>query len=274
MKKRSHLYQLVLENNSKKRKEYFHFDAMTFKKEKPKKGVKLSTIDALTTLFDDHEEMFDYLGILFEFEDIKLSIEYKPRPNGEFRYLDVVWADKALSSLSKISEHGVDFTGSKQYDTIMEIIEEIKKEDTGFIMQLLNPDKEDIRISDKARALVSAHSVSVDDRVVGSLIQHFKDYDDCRPLYLAYKEYKESNKRAKIIIRSWHQNKEDVRISDKARALVSDHSVSNDDRVEVSLIQHFKDYDDCRPLYPAHKEYKESNKKAKIIVRSWHQKDK
>lgn len=204
--KKSQLFYLTRVKRDNLEKEYFHFDEMRFDSEKPKRGVKLSTIDAMTSLFDDENDFILYINRdSLEGNNYNYQIEYKLKPVSDPKTLDVVWNNPTISALSKISENKVDFTGTKQFDTLNSIMNELKDPESGFIMHIMKPDREDIRISDKARAIVNVLNISKDDNLFHDFIEQFKDYKDFRSLFLGYEEYKKTNNKAKIIIKSWHQ---------------------------------------------------------------------
>ena len=177
--------------------EYFDFEQMEFSSEK-KKGVYLATIDALTTIFTDKEEMENYFDIPIQETANHYKIIYRSKNKNKDKELNVVWDDPILSGFSKLTDGKVDYTGNTQYETLMEMLNELRDVKTGFGMRLSKSKKEEHKLSDHAKSVVIAASSDNSNSFTGDFIKTFSSYKDCRALYLAYKEHKEMPSKIKV----------------------------------------------------------------------------
>ena len=205
MKKESSAY-LIRENTKDGTKEYFDFETMSFKSEKPRRSSVVSTIDALTTLFESPSELEEYLSEpdSIDNENIyRYYIENTNRTKRESKNYQVIWDDITLSGLSKVTDGNVDFTGNVQYNTLLEIMDEIAKEDSGLEFYLERQTSDDLRLNKESKSLIIAHRADSSVDLVGEFLKNFSNYMQCRALYLGYKKYKESRNKSVIKIISW-----------------------------------------------------------------------
>ena len=205
MKKESSAY-LIKENTKDGTKEYFDFETMSFKSEKPRRSSVVSTIDALTTLFESPSALEEYLSEpdSIDNENIyRYYIENTNRTKKESKNYQVIWDDITLSGLSKVTDGNVDFTGNVQYNTLLEIMDEIAKEDSGLEFFLERQTSDDLRLNKESKSLIIAHRADKSIDLVGEFLKNFSNYMQCRALYLGYKKYKESRNKAVIKIISW-----------------------------------------------------------------------
>lgn len=213
MKKESSAY-LIKENTKDGTKEYFDFETMSFKSEKPRRSSVVSTIDALTTLFESPSELEEYLSEpdSIDNENIyryyientnRYYIENTNRTKRESKNYQVIWDDITLSGLSKVTDGNVDFTGNVQYNTLLEIMDEIAKEDSGLEFFLERQTSDDLRLNKESKFLIIAHRADKSIDLVGEFLKNFSNYMQCRALYLGYKKYKESRNKSVIKIISW-----------------------------------------------------------------------
>ena len=205
MKKESSAY-LIRENTKDGTKEYFDFETMSFKSEKPRRSSVVSTIDALTSRFESPSALEEYLSEpdSIDNENIyRYYIENTNRTKKESKNYQVIWDDITLSGLSKVTDGNVDFTGNVQYNTLLEIMDEIAKEDSGLEFYLERQTSDDLRLNKESKSLIIAHRADKSIDLVGEFLKNFSNYMQCRALYLGYKKYKESRNKSVIKIISW-----------------------------------------------------------------------
>ncbi len=194
MAKNNGIYYLVKEDILDNTKYYFDFEEMNYSLEKGK-GVQLSTIDAMTSLFSNPTELDRYLD-REEFVDrenmFKYYISYRIRRKDEEKILTPIWQDQNISALSKITDGKVDYSNYLVYDLLIKLIDTIKETRNGFAMTMVNSKKGDIKICDYNKALIGmlASSRKKDEVSIGTIMDAFSSYKEFRSLYLGYKSYK------------------------------------------------------------------------------------
>ncbi len=182
-------YNLIREDIENEYLEYFDFESMSFVN-KVTKEVDLSSIDVLTTLFENQEELSNYIDKVEEFHseyNYSYKIIYTTNKTKEEKVLKVVWNDSTLSSFSKLADGKVDFTSEKNYYTFFNIIESIKDTKNGLSRKIATSKKESYRLSDHNRKIVEVLSSSKKEIPFKDLMEVFADYKECRALYLNYK---------------------------------------------------------------------------------------
>ena len=205
MKKETSAY-LIKENTKDGSKKYFDFESMNFQENKPRRSFPLSTIDALTTLFESPIELDEFLnssGSLDNENIYRYYIESTIMLKKDTKRYQVVWDDVVLSGLSKVTAGNVDFTGNIQYNTLLEIMDEIANEDSGLDFFLERQTSDDLRLSKESKSLIIAHRADNSIDLVGDYLKNFSNYMQCRALYLGYKKYKQSKNKTVIKIISW-----------------------------------------------------------------------
>lgn len=188
-------YNLIREDIENEYLEYFDFDSMSFVN-KVTKDVDLSSIDALTTLFENQEELSDYIDKVEEFHNeynYSYKIIYTINKTKEEKVLKIVWNDPTLSSFSKLADGKVDFSNDKNYYTFLYIIESIKKCKNGLVKRIMTSKKESYRISDNNKKIIETLTNSKKEVSFKDLMDVFSDYKECRALYLNYKYYNIEN---------------------------------------------------------------------------------
>ncbi len=204
--RKDNTFYLVKEDNETGDKQYFDFEAMGFSSDRPK-PVVISTIDALTTMFDSGEDLLVFAIRDREVEgSYKFYIESKLKNKDETKLYEAVFNDKALSALSKVSDGNVDFTGSRQFGILMDMMNEIGKQESPLAFQLTDDIHKDNGLNKDSKALVIAHNSDNSVDLITEYVEQFSSYIQCRTLYLGYKEYIEGRSKATIKILEWKQN--------------------------------------------------------------------
>ena len=178
-------YNLVREDIDNEHIEYFDFETMSFIN-KVTRGVALSTIDAMTTLFMDSSELSNY----FDKVENDYTYTYKiifTNKNQEEKVLKIIWNDPTLSSFSKLADGEVDFTSDYNFNTFFGIIDEIKDVKNGLARRIATSKKESYRLSENNRKIVEVIASSKKEISPKDLMEIFSDYKECRALYLNYK---------------------------------------------------------------------------------------
>ena len=192
MSKNSGSYFLVRDKNGII--DYFDFHKMRFSKYSSD-GVSLSTIDSLTTWFPDGQYLCNFLD---RTDVIKSNYDYKfyikqiipnsksPKPN-----MYVVWEDSTLNAISKITDGKVDLFHENVYEIFLNMINEIKDQQSGLARILLTSNRPEFRLSklnkDTVEVLASSSSTKKMP-LFSELVKCFLPYNEFRALYLAYKE--------------------------------------------------------------------------------------
>lgn len=189
MAKLSGRYNLVREDIENEYIEYFDFETMSFVN-KVTKGVDISTIDAMTTLFEDENGFVDYVSKVKDdneyFFDYKII--YATNKTKEEKILKIIWNDSKLNSISKLADGKVDFVSDLNFNLFLNIIEEIKKKN-GLTKRILTSKKESFKLNDQNRKIVEIISGLKVDVPIKDLIEVFSDYKEYRALYLNYKYF-------------------------------------------------------------------------------------
>lgn len=187
MSKQLGRYNLVREDLDNENIEFFDFEAMRFVKNITK-GVDLSSVDALTTMFVDGNDLSDYIDkINNEENNYTYKIIYTTSKTQEEKVLKVIWDDKVLNSISKLADDKVDFVSDYNYMTFLCIIEEIKNPKSGLVKRINSSRKESYRLSDNNKKIIDAMINSKENITLKDLIDVFSDYKEYRALYLNYK---------------------------------------------------------------------------------------
>ena len=180
-------YNLIREDIDNEYLEYFDFESMSFVN-KITKGMDISSIDALTTMFLDGNDLNNYIEKLEDNEyNYTYKIIYTTNKTKEEKVLKVIWDDPTLSSISKLADGKVDFTSDHNYHTFIDIIEEIKNAKSGLARRIATSKKESYRLNDQNKKIVEVLASSKKDIPFKDLIDVFSDYKECRALYLNYK---------------------------------------------------------------------------------------
>lgn len=190
--KNNAVYYLMKIDKKTSKVEYFDFDFMQFIPER-KKPVPLSTIDAMTTLFTDGQELDDYLNKNDERDknynyDFKIVFKLRKKDANE-RIINPVWNDPTLSAISKISDGKVDFTYDKNLSILLTIIEMVKKAETGLARRIVGSKKDETCLNAENKKLIGALANSSKMAFTGDLMEIFSSYTEFRALYLNYKEH-------------------------------------------------------------------------------------
>lgn len=191
-KTNSSIYYLIKVDNFTGDIEYFDFEMMDFSPEIVK-PVPLSNIDALTTVFEDGQELDNYVSKTTRIDreySYSFEIFYIPKKNSDFRYFNPVWNDSTLNSISKVSNGEVDFSNSKNYDTLFEIIDTIKRPESGLARKIIKSQREATRLTDKNKVIIGALASSNKQIEIETLEPIFSNYKEFRALYLNYKDNK------------------------------------------------------------------------------------
>lgn len=188
MAKQNGSYNLIREDIDNEYLEYFDFESMSFVN-KVTKGVDLSSIDALTTMFTDGNELNNYIEKIDNDNEYNYTykIIFTTNKSKEEKVLKVVWNDPTLSSISKLSDNKVDFVSDYNYMTFLAIIEEIKNNKSGLARKIASSKKESYRLSDYNKKIVEVVASSKKEVPFKDLLEVFSDYKECRALYLNYK---------------------------------------------------------------------------------------
>lgn len=197
---------LIRENETNNKIEYFDFNLMKFTNS-CKNTVPFSTIDAMTTLFDDEKEFEFYFNE--QGEDNKFynyKIMFKFGINGDFKYCKVIWNDFKLNALSKITDNKVDFSLPIVYSVFDEIISEIKKNGSAFAFALSCAKSSEKKLSDYCEKLIGALACNPKSLSTEMLVDAFRDYRDMRALYLNYKGYQKRDESYKLQLKKLFSN--------------------------------------------------------------------
>ena len=189
MSKQIGSYNLIREDIDNEYLEYFDFETMSFVN-KVTTGLDLSSIDALTTLFEDERELSNYIDKVEEFHNeynYSYKIIYTTNKSKEEKVLKIVWNDPTLSSFSKLADGKVDFTSDKNYFTFLNIIESIKDTKNGLAKRIATSKKESYRLNEHNKKIVEVLASSKKEVPFKDLMEVFSDYKECRALYLNYK---------------------------------------------------------------------------------------
>lgn len=188
-KKYTETCYLIRENETNDKIEYFDFNLMKFT-DSCDKSVPFSTIDAMTTLFDDENDFECYINPQDENNEFyNYNIMAKNGKNGNFKFYGVIWNDFKLNALSKVTDDKVDFSLPIVYSIFYEIISEIKNNGSAFALFVSSAKSNDRRLSDYSEKIIgvlASNTTSLSSRM---LIDSFLDYKEIRALYLNYKAY-------------------------------------------------------------------------------------
>lgn len=166
MSRSSGTYYLIKENVEEDKIEIFNFEIMDFARVE-KRGVALSTIDSLTSFFEDGKALERYLK-KDEVDDDEVEYEYKilckNKREKEDIYLPVIWNDTNISSLSKLANGIVDYTSEYNFELMNKII------------------------SDNNKKIVALIAHSDKEVPLAAILDAFKSYKEVRALYLNYRD--------------------------------------------------------------------------------------
>jgi hypothetical protein len=206
MSKNSGIYYLIKENKNTNEIEYFNFESMEFSRIIPK-GVALSTLDSLTSMFQDGIEFESFIKRkdIEEEYPYEYKIEYKDKRRKQDLYLSVIWNDMRISAMSKLADGCVDYSNWSNYELLFNIIDDVKDSSSGLAKRIASSKKDSTKISDQNKKLVVVIASSRKEVPIGDILNAFKSYKEFRALYLSYKEndnglvnLKEMLKRLKI----------------------------------------------------------------------------
>lgn len=192
MSKQDRSYNLIREDVDNEYLEYFDFETMSFIN-KITKGVELSTIDALTTMFTDDKELNNYIEKVDSEYNYTYKIIYTTSKKKEEKVLKVIWDDVTLSSISKLADGKVDFVSDYNYYVFLAIIDAIKNNKNGLVKRISSSKKESYRLSDQNRKIIEFIANSKEEIPFKALIEVFSDYKEYRALYLNFKYYNLEN---------------------------------------------------------------------------------
>ena len=197
-------YYLIKNRINSDEIEFFDFEKMDFM-DGPVKSVDLATIDALTSLFVDGQDLDNYLNKTNNHErdyEFLYKIIYKTKKNEEFRELDAIWNDKNISALSKISDSKVDFKNNISKELIFTVFEEVMNPNSGLARQIIKAKKNDLKLNDYNKKLIGVLASSKKVPFMDDFAEAFSSYKEYRTLYLNYKEYHDKKDNWKDILRS------------------------------------------------------------------------
>jgi hypothetical protein len=206
MSRNTGIYYLIKENKNTGEIEYFNFESMEFSRIIPK-GVALSTLDSLTSLFVDGSEFESFVSKkdINDSNPYEYEIEYKDKRRKQDLYLPVVWNDMRISAMSKLADGYVDYSNWSNYELLFNIVDDIKDNTTGLAKRIASSKKDSTKISDQNKKLVVVIASSRKEVPIADILESFKNYKEFRALYLNYKEndnglvnLKEMLKRLKI----------------------------------------------------------------------------
>ena len=207
MSRSSGTYYLIKENIEEDKLEIFNFEIMDFAKME-KRGTALSTIDSMTSLFEDEKAFENYLKreeIDEEETEYDYKILYRDKRRKKDIYLPVIWNDMNISSLSRLANGTVDYTSENNFELINKIINEIKNVSNGLAKKIATSKKSATEISDNNKKIVTLIASSKKEVPFGTIIDAFRSYKEIRALYLNYKDreyelldYKEMLKKLKL----------------------------------------------------------------------------
>lgn len=192
-KKTGETCYFVRENEISGKIEYFDFASMRFTDSRVK-NTTFSTIDAMTTLFDDESDFEFYINPSdesCEYYNYKIMARHDKKEN--YKYYNVIWNDYKLNALSKITDDKVDFSLPIVYSVFEEMISEIKKIGSGFALAIECNKSNDKRLSDYSKKLLGALASNRETLRTEMLVDAFSDYNEIRALYLNYKGYQNRN---------------------------------------------------------------------------------
>lgn len=205
-KKSTETCYLVRENELGGKLEYFDIASMKFTESKVK-STNFSTIDAMTTLFDDESDFEFYLSPLEENNNsYSYKIMYRYDKKDNYKYYNVIWNDYKLNALSKITEDRVDFSLPIVYSIFDEMISEIRKIGSGFALSVECCKSNDKRLSDYSKKLIGALASNKETLKTEMLIEPFLNYKEMRALYLNYKGYQNRDESYKLQLRKFLSN--------------------------------------------------------------------
>lgn len=193
MAKNTGSYFLVREDILNEYIEYFDFENMYFTS-KLTKGVMLSTVDALTTMFNDEKELSDYIDKISQEYNFTYKILHKSFGKKEDKVLNVVWNDIYLSSLSKLADFKVDFTNDYNFQILYDIINAVKNKKNGLLKSITSSKKESTKLSDYNKKIIMEIVNTNKEPTPKDLMEIFSDYNEIRALYLNYKYNSEIKK--------------------------------------------------------------------------------
>lgn len=198
MAKNNGVYYFVKEDLTDNTKYYFDFEAMDYSLEKGK-GVQLSTIDAMTSLFESPLELDSYLDrerVIDKETMCNYYISYKNKRKEEDRVLSPIWNDENISAISKITDGRVDYSNWLVYDLLFKMLEAIKDPANGFAMYMIKSKSEPTKVCDHNKSLlgVIASSGNLDTIPRQILMEAFSSYKEFRSFYLGFKNYHRQDK--------------------------------------------------------------------------------
>lgn len=186
-------YHLIREDIENEYIEYFDFENMEFTP-KITKGVMLSTIDALTTMFLNENDLSNYIDKIESEYKYTYKIIHKSFGKREDKVLNVIWDDKKLSSISKISDFKVDFSSDYNFLILYDIINAIKDKKNGLVKAICSSKKESTKLNDRNKKIILDIANTNKEPLPKDLMEIFSDYNEFRALYLNYKYNKEIDK--------------------------------------------------------------------------------
>lgn len=190
MTKKDGIYYLIKEDILTEQTEYFDFETMDFSTSKPG-GVPLSTIDSLTTIFENGYELDSYVSKEKTKKiEYRFKIIYNLKRKVKEIELDPVWNDATLNAMSKTAEGHVDFTIDNNLFTLQEIQKEILNVSSGLARRINGSRKESTKLNETNKKIIGALASGSKLIHFGDLLTIFSDYKEFRALYLNYKENK------------------------------------------------------------------------------------
>ncbi len=191
MAKNNGIYYLIKEDMTDNTRYYFDFETMEYSQDRVK-GVQLSTIDAMTSLFSSPTELDQYLdreGYVDRETPFKYFISYRIRRKDDEKFLTPVWDDTNISAISKITDGKVDYSNYLVYDLLFKLVEELKDVQNGFAMTMINSKNNDTKICDYNKVIVGAIAGLNNKNEIpsGIIMEAFSSYKEFRSLYLGHK---------------------------------------------------------------------------------------
>lgn len=165
--------------------QYFDFERAKYSNRKSK-AMTIATIDSLTTIFTDGNELDAHFDRETDREFKYKIIVYKDNKN---KHLNVIWYDPTLKALTTLKDGKVNFTGERQAKTMLNIISELKNPESNFRRKVLNTKRDEFKITYESKVILAAFIKKPNDENLNKFIEAFSSYEDCRALYLAYKDH-------------------------------------------------------------------------------------
>ena len=183
-------------------KEFFNFDTMSYCRKKPN-GVFLSTIDAMTTLFNDGNDLDDYIENEIGNYEYRISYIYKKK---EYNLIPV-WNDYKLNAISKTHNGNVDFKSEIPNSMMTVIFNEVMNPASGFALRVMKSKDNSYALEDNNKKLVGFLASTRNKSIIGNYVKTFSNYHEFRKMYLNYKEYEEDTNKLGTELKKFYKKR-------------------------------------------------------------------